>query len=70
MLRVLDAAHLLPHRRSSFAFPATAVLVLAVALPVAMVSYRWIERTGMTVAAAFDQAAGLVTTTWTRPSAP
>lgn len=54
MLRVLDTLGLVPSTGSASAFVVTAVVLLAVAIPVALLSYHAIEKTGMKIAAAFD----------------
>ncbi|WP_246258287.1 acyltransferase family protein [Amycolatopsis anabasis] len=54
VLRVLLASGLLPGRGTPLAFGVTAVALLTVAIPLALLSYRVIEKTGMKIAAAFD----------------
>ncbi|GDY33177.1 acyltransferase family protein [Gandjariella thermophila] len=54
VLRLLDSHGLLPERGTAAGFGFTAVLLLAVSLPVAWLSYHAVERTGQFVARAFD----------------
>ncbi|GAA1951195.1 acyltransferase [Amycolatopsis minnesotensis] len=54
VLRVLDTLGVLPSTGSPSAFVVTAVALLALAIPVALLSYQAIEKTGMKIAAAFD----------------
>ncbi|WP_020671886.1 acyltransferase family protein [Amycolatopsis nigrescens] len=54
VLRALDGIGLLPSGSTASAFGVTAVLLLVVAIPVALLSYQAIEKTGMKIAAAFD----------------
>lgn len=54
VLRVLSSWGLLPDRLSPLAFPVTAGLLLAVAIPLAWASFHMLERTAMQIQASFD----------------
>lgn len=54
VLRVLHSAGLLPAKTEPLAFTVTAGLLIAVSVPVALVSYRIFERTSVLILAAFD----------------
>ncbi|MDI5977279.1 acyltransferase family protein [Amycolatopsis magusensis] len=54
VLRVLGASGLLPDRGTPIAFVVTAVCLLVVVIPLAMLSYQVIEKTGMKLAATID----------------
>lgn len=54
LLRLLNSWDLFPDRLSPLAFPVTAVLLLAVSIPVAWASFHVIERTGMQIQRSFD----------------
>jgi peptidoglycan/LPS O-acetylase OafA/YrhL len=54
VLRVLHDYGLLPAKTASYAFPWTAGLLIAVSVPVALVSYRVLERASVLILAAFD----------------
>ncbi|WP_240519604.1 acyltransferase family protein [Amycolatopsis antarctica] len=54
ILRLLGTSGLLPEKGSGWAFGVTAVLLLALAIPVALISYHAIEKTGMKLAATLD----------------
>ncbi|HZE41412.1 MAG TPA: acyltransferase [Stackebrandtia sp.] len=54
IMRLERYSGLLPDPSSPWAFPATAVLLAATAIPVAVISYRVVELTGQKLIAAFD----------------
>lgn len=54
IMRYLRFLGVFPDHRHPLAFPVTAILVFAVAVPVAIASYRLIELTGQKLMAAFD----------------
>ena len=55
MLRLLDSAGLLPAPGHSLTFPVAGVVLTAVSLLVAWISYWLIEQTGLKILAAFDR---------------
>lgn len=53
-LRVPHAYGLLPAKTAAYAFPMTAGLLIAVSVPVALLSYRVLERASVLILASFD----------------